>query len=373
MSQEEQLTVAEILARAQAENPDAGRRRRRRRSLDEGGVTVAEITGSFEKVEARPVESRHSSVPIDTPGGPAARPMPPAASSPTAPPFSSAPTTQQPAVQYNPKVARPAGTSAGTQSTPQQRPAGPTQQPTRTAPTPTGADRPRTGASGSRFDAGPTLRRPGAEQPLRDGRPVEPQLREPQLRSADPFTDRGLDLDRPLSGPSPAAATAPTEYDGYDGHEGSSRYGVATQSAPRASEEQTRSFEKVGGSTATKLEPQPRPARTGERQEPNLVERRPNNASKPASADHIALKEESVNPIALVLLVFAGVVLGILAFLLFQWVWAHVGTGIAIGLCIAAIAAVVTGVGTLRSGRDGLTMSLAGLATAVATFGPALL
>ena len=103
------------------------------------------------------------------------------------------------------------------------------------------------------------------------------------------------------------------------------------------------------------------------------MERRPNNASKPASADHIALKEESVNPIALVLLVFAGVVLGILAFLLFQCVWAHVGTGIAIGLCIAAIAAVVTGVGTLRSGRDGLTMSLAGLATAVATFGPALL
>lgn len=365
MSQEEQLTVAEILARAQAENPDVGRRRRRRRSLDEGGVTVAEITGSFGKVDARPVEPRHSSVPIDTPGGPASRPLPPTASSPVAPPFSSAPTTQHPAVQYTPKVGRRA------ESMPPQRPAGPAQPPTRTSPTPPSADRPRTGAPGSRFDAGPTLRHHGAEQPLRDGRPVEPQLREPYLRNADPFPDRGLDLDRPLSaGAGPVPGSAPsTPFE----HEGAGRYGVTTQSAPRASEEQTRSFEKVGGSTATKLEPQPRPARTGERQDPNSVERRLDNVSKPASADHIASQEETVNPIALVLLVFAGIVLGILVFLLFQWVWAHVGTGIAIGLSIAAIAAVVTGVGALRSGRDGLTMSLAGLATAVATFGPALL
>ena len=34
MSEERQLTVAELLARAQQDNPEAGKRRRRRRSLE---------------------------------------------------------------------------------------------------------------------------------------------------------------------------------------------------------------------------------------------------------------------------------------------------------------------------------------------------
>ena len=42
---EKQLTVAELMARAQEENPESQPRRRRRRSLDEGGVSVAELTG----------------------------------------------------------------------------------------------------------------------------------------------------------------------------------------------------------------------------------------------------------------------------------------------------------------------------------------
>ncbi|WP_394281859.1 hypothetical protein [Corynebacterium sp.] len=63
------LTVAELLARAGKENPgDSERpRRRRRRSLEEGGISVAELTGSFRKVDARPEEAKHSSVPIDEP------------------------------------------------------------------------------------------------------------------------------------------------------------------------------------------------------------------------------------------------------------------------------------------------------------------
>ncbi|MHA2787969.1 hypothetical protein ACXZ66_02305 [Corynebacterium sp. S7] len=64
---DKQLTVAELLARAQKEQPEAERpRRRRRRSLEEGGISVAELTGSIPKVEKRPVEAKHSSVPLDT-------------------------------------------------------------------------------------------------------------------------------------------------------------------------------------------------------------------------------------------------------------------------------------------------------------------
>lgn len=50
---EEKLTVAELLARAGREaEPTDGRRRRRRRSLEEGGISVADLTGKHRRVEA---------------------------------------------------------------------------------------------------------------------------------------------------------------------------------------------------------------------------------------------------------------------------------------------------------------------------------
>ena len=82
MSEERQLTVAELLARAQQDNPEAGKRRRRRRSLEDGGVSVAELTGSLKKVEARPPESKHSNVPIDAPPQPPKDAKPTGASAP---------------------------------------------------------------------------------------------------------------------------------------------------------------------------------------------------------------------------------------------------------------------------------------------------
>ncbi|EEI78351.1 hypothetical membrane protein [Corynebacterium striatum] len=70
MADEKQLTVAELLARnakehAGAESEGGSRRRRRRRSLEDGGVSVAELTGNLEKVTATPAQSKHSSVSID--------------------------------------------------------------------------------------------------------------------------------------------------------------------------------------------------------------------------------------------------------------------------------------------------------------------
>ncbi|OFS21279.1 hypothetical protein [Corynebacterium sp. HMSC04H06] len=73
MADDKQLTVAELLARNKASkgaDSAAGeepKRRRRRRSLDEGGISVAELTGNLSKVDSAPHESKHSSVPMDTP------------------------------------------------------------------------------------------------------------------------------------------------------------------------------------------------------------------------------------------------------------------------------------------------------------------
>lgn len=68
---EEKLTVAELMARAAKEgrSTDAPRRRRRR-SIEDGGVSVAELTGSIPAVKEKPAESKHSSVPIDAPAKP---------------------------------------------------------------------------------------------------------------------------------------------------------------------------------------------------------------------------------------------------------------------------------------------------------------
>lgn len=66
MADKKQLTVAELLARNAKDRPGEEKTpRRRRRSLDEGGISVAELTGNFEKVKATPAEAKHSNVSID--------------------------------------------------------------------------------------------------------------------------------------------------------------------------------------------------------------------------------------------------------------------------------------------------------------------
>lgn len=67
---DKKLTVAELLARAGRDNQaDKGEEapRRRRRNLEDGGISVAELTGSIPAVKEKPAESKHSSVPIDAP------------------------------------------------------------------------------------------------------------------------------------------------------------------------------------------------------------------------------------------------------------------------------------------------------------------
>lgn len=68
MADKKQLTVAELLARnAKDRSGEEKSSRRHRRSLDEGGISVAELTGNLEKVKATPAEAKHSSVSIDDP------------------------------------------------------------------------------------------------------------------------------------------------------------------------------------------------------------------------------------------------------------------------------------------------------------------
>ena len=75
----------------------------------------------------------------------------------------------------------------------------------------------------------------------------------------------------------------------------------------------------------------------------------------------------------LVLLVFFGLILGVLGFLAFQWIWANAATAVAVIAGIVAVVAVIFGVKALRTGNDALTVTMAGIAAAVMAFGPALI
>jgi len=63
VSEEGKLSVADLLARQGGEQTTS--RPRRRRSLEEGGVSVAELTGNLPVVDSVPEQPRHTSVPLD--------------------------------------------------------------------------------------------------------------------------------------------------------------------------------------------------------------------------------------------------------------------------------------------------------------------
>ena len=290
---DKQLTVAELLARAEKENPSGTRRPRRRRSLEDGGVSVAELTDSFKKVDAKPAEVKHSSVPIDAPSD-----------TPKKTP------TQAP--KPEPKPAEPAAPKV------EPKPAEP-----KPAPKPAQAESAR---------AESVKLRP-AEKPA-------PKPAGSSVTKVQPASDDTTVL-RKVEGKPERKVEAKPEVEAEP---------VVKQKLAQSDET---------GEIRTVDAPEPQQLR----EEPRDVE---------YDTDY-EVEEASVNPILLVLLVFFGVLLGVLGFLAFKWLWANTMAIVAVLVGVAAVAAVVAAVGALAGGRDKVTMVIAGLAAAVVAFGPALL
>ncbi|WJY67219.1 hypothetical protein [Corynebacterium auris] len=248
MSEDKQLTVAELLARAGSENRDgAASRPRRRRSIDDGGVSVAELTGSLKKVEAQPAESKHSSVPLDAPAEP-----------------------EKPAEKPEPEQTEP-------------------EQPTE------------------------------EEQPTGEEQPAEEK--QPELGEGD-------------------------------------RQGVVKRAA-------------VADDDTSVIGVVPGPEDTGVM--PAVKEREEGSTAVAAEAPEADEENGSINPFMLVLLVLLGLAAGVGGFLGFQWIWANTQTVVAALIALVVVVAIVFGVRALRTGRDAVTMLLAGVAGAVMAFGPALI
>ncbi|OHO33204.1 hypothetical protein HMPREF2656_05225 [Corynebacterium sp. HMSC034B08] len=287
---DKQLTVAELLARAEKENPSATRRPRRRRSLEDGGVSVAELTDSFKKVNVKPVEAKHSSVPIDAPAEPAKT-------------VKQEKPAEKPAKQEKPE-------EAVAKAKPTQAP--PAEDDTHVIPVV---------REGAAKPAGKPVGKPAekpAEKPA--GKPAEKQVEKPAEKPA-------------------AQATAPAA-------------AAAAVAAPQSEEKPVE--EVVVDKQDAELD---------------LFE----NDLPDEDVRDIEVEDVSINPILMVLLVGLGVLLGVLGFLAFKWLWAHVIPVVAVLLGIVAVVGVVFGVRAMRTGRDGLNMALAGIAAAVMAFGPALI
>ena len=318
---DKQLTVAELLARAEKENPSGARRPRRRRSLEDGGVSVAELTDSFKKVEAKPAEVKHSSVPIDAPSD---TPKKTPTQAPKPEPTPAAPKPEpKPVSKVAPKPVQKAETKV--------------------APKP--ADKPAQAES--------VKLRPAAKPAEQAPKPAEKPAAAPVSKP----------VSKPVDKPAPAPAASTT-----------------TKVQPASDD--TTVLRKIEGETEGKAEPVVKQElaqsddtgeiRTVDAPEPQAREDSLDAPEAEYDTDY-EVEEASVNPILLVLLVFFGVLLGVLGFLAFKWLWANTMAIVAGLVGVAAVAAVVAAVGAMAGGRDKVTMIIAGLAAAVVAFGPALL
>lgn len=322
---DKQLTVAELLARAEKENPSGARRPRRRRSLEDGGVSVAELTDSFKKVEAKPAEVKHSSVPIDAPSD-----------TPKKTP------TQAPKPEPTPAAPKP---EPKTEPKPVSKVAPKPVQKAETKVAPKPADKPAQAES--------VKLRPAAKPAEQAPKPAEKPAAAPVSKP----------VSKPVDKPAPAPAASTT-----------------TKVQPASDD--TTVLRKIEGETEGKAEPVVKQELaqsddTGEIRTVDAPEPQPREDSLDApEAEYdtdYEIEEASVNPILLVLLVFFGVLLGVLGFLAFKWLWANTMAIVAGLVGVAAVAAVVAAVGAMAGGRDKVTMIIAGLAAAVVAFGPALL
>ena len=319
MADKKKLTVAELLARDKKARGEKGgkddkRSRRHRRSLDEGGISVAELTGNLKKVEASPAEAKHTSVSIDE-DAPVIR-APKAAEATDA--DSAKKSTDKPASQSAAKAAaKPAQTAKPAAAAAAQEAAKKNQ--------PSADDTAviqRVGKAKA-DDAKPaaakaTAAKPAAEKPAAD------------KTSADKATAAKADKDAKAAGA--GAATAGAGAAAAASVPASKKAGVAKDA------EETGNLPKVED-----------------------------------DEEWIEGEHEKLNPVSILLMIVAGILLAIVIFKGFEILWDSFPRLVVaiLALCVTAIMVGVTH--ALRTARDGFSMFLAGFTGLILTFGPLLL
>lgn len=325
--EKKQLTVAELLARAGRDTTDGeAPRRRRRRSLEEGGVSVAELTGSIPAVKEKPAESRHSSVPIDAP---AEAPQPEVKKPEAAKPQVAEPEVKQAA---KPEVEDPKLKTDKADKT-------------------------------EKADKADKADKPARPTPATDETAVLDKISDEQVRAekaaaADKTADKADDKAAPKLAPAPKVEPRPSTPQVTTAE--------ATKTPKTAETAETGVMPKVTAPAAAT----PAAAAAATTEQPgstvDVVER---DVDKHEDEEYSDV-EEKTSIVGVILMAVIGVVLGAVVFKGFELLWDSLSRPVVAGLALLVTVLMVVVVKMLRTSNDGLSMFLAGLVGLVMTFGP---
>ena len=353
MADQNKLTVAELLyrnnkARGENESKKDNRSRRHRRSLDEGGISVAELTGNLKKVKASPAEAKHTSVSIDE-DAPVIR-SPKSAEQAGAEKAvagkAGADSTKKPAAD---PAAKPAAKRAA-------QPAAKAAQTTKPAARPTT----KTAAASS---ATPAAAAPAAQKPAATGA-AQDAAKKNQPSADDTAVIQRVDkagdakpaaakpaADTPAA-KKPAAEKARAEKPKDDKRAKAAGAGAAAAGA---------------GAAAAAVPASKKAGVAKSAEETGNLPKVENNE------DWVEEKHEKLNPVSILLMIVAGILLAIVIFKGFEILWDNFPRLVVavLALCVTAIMVGVTH--ALRTARDGFSMFLAGFTGLILTFGPLLL
>ncbi|MDU5328282.1 tripartite tricarboxylate transporter TctB family protein [Corynebacterium sp.] len=349
MADQNKLTVAELLARnnkarGEKESKKDNRSRRHRRSLDEGGISVAELTGNLKKVKASPAEAKHTSVSIDE-DAPVIR-SPKSAEQAGAEKAvagkAGADSTKKPAAD---PAAKPAAKRAA-------QPAAKAAQTTKPAARPTT----KTAAASS---ATPAAAAPAAQKPAATGA-AQDAAKKNQPSADDTAVIQRVDKAgdaKPAAADTPAAKKPAAEKARAEKPKDDKRAKAAGAGAAAA-----------GAGAAAAAVPASKKAGVAK-----SAEETGNLPKVEDNEDWVEEKHEKLNPVSILLMIVAGILLAIVIFKGFEILWDNFPRLVVavLALCVTAIMVGVTH--ALRTARDGFSMFLAGFTGLILTFGPLLL
>ena len=351
MADKNKLTVAELLARDKKARGEKGgkddkRSRRHRRSLDEGGISVAELTGNLKKVEASPAEAKHTSVSID----------------------------EDAPVIRAPKAADATDADAAKKSTdkPASQPAATTAAKAEPKAAPKSADKPAAKA---------------AAKPAQTAKPATAAAAQEAAKKNQPSADdtaviQGVDKakadDAKPAATKPAAAKAATAKPAAE-KPAADKAGADKASAAKPVAEKPKAdkgAKAAGAGTAIAGAGTAATAAVPASKKAGVAKDAEETGNLPKVEDDeewIEEEHEKLNPVSILLMIVAGILLAIVIFKGFEILWDSFPRLVVaiLALCVTAIMVGVTH--ALRTARDGFSMFLAGFTGLVLTFGPLLL
>ena len=358
MADQNKLTVAELLARnnkarGEKESKKDNRSRRHRRSLDEGGISVAELTGNLKKVKASPAEAKHTSVSIDEDA--------PVIRSPKSAEQAGADSAKKPAAD---PAAKPAAKRAA-------QPAAKAAQTTKPAAKPTT----KTAAASS---ATPAAAAPAAQKPAATGA-AQDAAKKNQPSADDTAVIQRVDKAgeaKPAAAKS--AADTPAAKKPAADKARAEKQGTAKPAAEKPKDDKRAKVAGAGAAAAgagaagagAAAAAVPTSKKAGVAKS---AEETGNLPKVEDNEDWVEEEHEKLNPVSILLMIVAGILLAIVIFKGFEILWDNFPRLVVavLALCVTAIMVGVTH--ALRTARDGFSMFLAGFTGLVLTFGPLLL